>query len=356
MRLALVGNWPRPFGGVAVHVAALAGALRARGADVVVLDVGHGDHAGAGIRPARGPLRYALALSAAAAERRLLHVHTSGANPKSWLVALAAGRARRAGAPRGVLTLHSGSAPGFLRGGAARRALAAAACAPFGAVVAVNGEIAEALACAGVDRSRVVVLPAFSAEILERPEPPTGLAAFRAGHAPLLTAALAPGPIYGADLLARAFQRLRVRAPRAGLAVFGAGTEAPAWSGPGLLGLGEIGHGAALGVLAQADVFVRPTLADGDALSVREALALGCAVVASDVGHRPPGCLTFPARDLDALSARLEEAVGAGRRAPAAPAGLGFQRLYAIYEALGAGALPAGTTRPRLGTGGRALP
>jgi len=352
MRVALVGNWPRPYGGVAVHVAALAGALRARGVDVVVLDIGHGDHRGAGVRPARGPLRYALALSAVAAEGRLVHVHTSGANLRSWLVALAAGRARRAGAPRGVLTLHSGSAPAYLRGDGARRALAAAACTGYGAVVAVNGEIAEVLIRAGVDRSRVTVLPAFSKEVLEPPEPPATLAAFRSRHAPLLAAALAPGPIYGADLLAEAFRRLRRSFPGAGLAVFGAGTDGPPWTGPALLGLGEIGHSSALAVLAEADVFVRPTLADGDALTVREALALGCAVVASDVGHRPPGCLVFPARDVEALTARLAEAVAMGRQpAPAAAEG-GFGTLLELYRGLAGGSPPV----PSEKAGGAATP
>ncbi len=238
MRVSLVGNWPRPYGGVAVHVAALARALRARGADVVVLDIGRGDHDGPGIRRARGTLRYGAALAAVAAQKRLVHLHTSGANHKSWLAALAAGRARTPGAPRGVLTLHSGSAPAYLRAHPVRRALAAAACAGFGVVVTVNEEIAGELSRAGVRRSSMTVLPAFSAEVLEPLDPPAGLAAFRAAHAPLLAAALAPGPIYGAELLVPAFARLRVRFPRAGLVVLGAGTGAPAWTGPGLLGLG----------------------------------------------------------------------------------------------------------------------
>lgn len=339
MKLALVGNWPPPYGGVAVHVAALARALRARGDDVAVLDLGTGGHAGPGLRPARGPARLAAALAGAAAEGRLVHLHTNGANARSWMVALAAGRARRPLGPRPLLTLHSGSAPAFLRAGPAQRAIARAACAGFGAVVAVNVEIAAALASAGVDRP-VTVLPAFSAEVLERPAPPPRLAAFRAAHAPLFAAALAPSPIYGADLLAAAFERLRAHLPGAGLAVFGAGTEAAAWNGPGRLGLGEIDHGEALAVIGEADVFVRPTLADGDAITVREALALGCAVVASEVGHRPAGCLTFPLRDGKALLARLSEAAARGRAARVPPP-RGFDRLFALYEHLsgtGAGA------------------
>lgn len=347
MRVALLGNWPPPFGGVAVHVASLARALRSRGHEVAVLDLGTGGHAGAGVRQARGPGRLAAALAVATAERRLVHCHTNGANARSWLVAAAAGRARRPGAPRGVLTLHSGSLPAFLRADARHRALARLACAGFGAVVAVNEEIAGALALAGVDRP-VAVLPAFSGEVMERPHPPAGLTAFRERHAPLLAAALAPGPIYGADDLAAAFGALQARLPGAGLVTFGDGTEHPAWNGRGRLGLGEVEHAEALGVLAAADVFVRPTRADGDAITVREALALGCAVVASDVGHRPAACLTYPSGDRPALLARLLDAVRRGRTVAADatdPAGAGFEPLLRIYERLAGGQGPTGARR-----------
>jgi len=354
VKLALAGNWPPPYGGVAVHVAALARALRMRGDDVVVLDLGTGGHAGPGLRPARGPVALASALGGAAAEGRLVHLHTNGANAKSWMVALAAGRARRPFGPRPLLTLHSGSAPAFLRAGPAQRAMARAACAAFGAVIAVNEEIAAALASAGVERP-IQVLPAFSAEVLERPAPPARLAAFRAAHAPLLAAALTPSPIYGADLLAAAFERLRARLPGAGLAVFGAGTEAAAWNGPGRLGLGELAHGEALAVIGEADVFVRPTRADGDAITVREALALGCAVVASEVGHRPPGCLTFPAGDGKALLARLSEAAARGRGARVAPP-RGFDRLFALYGLLWGSGLGSFGKPAHLGDGTRPPP
>lgn len=339
VRLALVGNWPRPYGGVAVHVAALARAARAHGLDVRVLDIGRGDHDGDGVRPARGTLRYARALAEAAAEGRLVHLHTNGANAKSWLVALAASRARRGSAPRGVLTVHSGSAPAWLGRGRVRRGLAAAACAGFGRVLAVNGEIARALAASGVPGARLSVLPPYSPTVLEARDPPASLAAFRAAHSPLLAAALPPGEVYAADLLLPAFATLRARLPRAGLVAFGAETEA--LDAPGVLGLGEVAHASALAVLEAADVFVRPTRADGDAVTVREALALGCGVVASDVGHRPEGCLIFPSGDVAALSKRLFEAAGAGRPAARPLAAEDpFDAILAMYRALWTEAAP----------------
>lgn len=333
MRIALVGNWPRPFGGVSIHVAALARALRARGEDVSVVDIGEGDHDDRAVQRVRGALGYGAALARAAVEGRLVHVHTSGANVKSWLVALGAGRARRPGQPRAVLTLHSGSAPAFLRASGGHRRLAAAACAGFGRVVAVNGEIAAELVASGVPAGRVEVLAPFFPAVLEARRVPPGLTAFRAAHAPVFAAALSPGPIYGADLLLPAFAALRRRFPRAGLVAFGVGTEQEL-RGEGLLGLGEIDHDQALAVLEVADVFVRPTRADGDAVSVREALSLGCRVVASDVGHRPAACLIFPAGDGAALAERMAEACEA--RPPEAPAreADSLDDLVAAYRAL----------------------
>lgn len=51
-------------------------------------------------------------------------------------------------------------------------------------------------------------------------------------------------------------------------------------------------------VIEQSDVVVRPTLTDGDALTIREALFLGKPVIASDIVRRPLGTLLFKTRDL----------------------------------------------------------
>jgi glycosyltransferase involved in cell wall biosynthesis len=343
LKIALVGDYPPPFGGVSVHVAALAQALRSRHVDVRVLDIGRGDHRGPAIAPARGAPRYAAMLAAVAAEQRLVHVHTSGANLKSWLVALAASRVRLPGAPRPLLTIHSGLAPRYLGSRRCRQRMAQAICSGFGHVLAVSPDLAAALEGAGVPRALVSVEPAFLVAQLAPGLPPPAVGDFRAAHAPLFCACVAPGATYGEDLLARAFEAVRRRLPRAGLVVFGRGSECgaamargpAAGHGGGVLALGEVEHAAALGVLCACDVFVRPTRADGDALSVREALALGRAVVASDVGYRPPGCLLFRADDAADLVDRMVEVsllpARAGRPAAARDA---LGRILALYRAL----------------------
>ncbi|HEX8953150.1 MAG TPA: glycosyltransferase, partial [Polyangia bacterium] len=69
--------------------------------------------------------------------------------------------------------------------------------------------------------------------------------------------------------------------------------------------LGELERQHALAVVAAADLFVRPTLADGDAISVREAIALGIPVVASAVGARPAEAALFPAGDAVACAEQI---------------------------------------------------
>ena len=52
-------------------------------------------------------------------------------------------------------------------------------------------------------------------------------------------------------------------------------------------------------IIEHSDIVLRPTNADGDALTIREALFLGKSVLASDIVKRPHGTLLFKTRDHD---------------------------------------------------------
>jgi glycosyltransferase involved in cell wall biosynthesis len=56
-----------------------------------------------------------------------------------------------------------------------------------------------------------------------------------------------------------------------------------------------------------ADVMIRPTLTDGDALSVREALHMGKPVIASDIVSRPDGVVVYQTNNTDDLMSKLNE-------------------------------------------------
>ncbi|HET7755069.1 MAG TPA: glycosyltransferase family 4 protein [Anaeromyxobacteraceae bacterium] len=339
LRVALVGDWPPPYGGISIHVQGLEAALREGGVEVRVLDIMPGAHRAPGVVPARGEVPYARELARIAARSFLVHVHTTGSNLKSWVVALAGSRARRVGAPQGVLTLHSGLAARWLSAKRSRRELARAACTGYGQIIAVNAEIASALGDCGVPPEKVLVLPAFSPKLLASRSTPPLLEAFRRSHSPLFCAQLSPGPIYGADLLEEAWDLVRARERGAGLVVFGTASV----TGPlgrrgitaGVLALGEIPHPQVLGTMEACDAFVRPTRSDGDAVSVREALALGRTVVASAAGHRPPGCLLFPPGEAGLLAAQMLAAARLPQGVPVPlPTRDPFDVIWQVYASL----------------------
>jgi glycosyltransferase involved in cell wall biosynthesis len=59
-------------------------------------------------------------------------------------------------------------------------------------------------------------------------------------------------------------------------------------------------------VLMKSDIFVRPTVSDGDAVSLREALYLKIPSLASDAAPRPEGTVLFKNRDVEDFVSRVK--------------------------------------------------
>ena len=326
-RVLLVGDHPPPNGGVATHVEELFHALRARGAHCLVLDIGKGQLPAQGVIPAGSVARFSAVLLSHAARGFRVHVHTSGANPKSWALAQACAAAGRLSGGA-LITLHSGLGPAWLLEKPARRALARAVLSQFARVIAVSAPIREVLRQCGM--RDVEVVPAFLRESVVPGPPPEGLAELRASSAPLYCAMVAPRPEYGQEILLRAFSEVRAKLPGAALALYGPASDSV--RGDGVRAFGELHRAQALALMAACDVFVRPTLADGDSVSVREALALGRPVVATAVGHRPQEVRLVPPGDSSALARALvaSSADAAARPAPStAPDSL--KRILSLY-------------------------
>ncbi len=338
--LVLVGPYPPPWGGIAVHLRALHRFARSEGISVRVYDTGEGHPTRDGSEDVfRGGGAYGVASAVRGSFGQPLHAHISGNNAKAWLVALSLGRPFRRQGPGAVLTVHSGLVPRFLEE-RAHRELARAAAIGFSNILCTNESIASALHQAGVPAARLEVLTPFLPEEEPLPEPPPEVRALRARARPLFAAAMAEGRQYGLEVLLGALDELSERYPTMGLVVFGPGVgrlsaeRFPCLRGRALF-LEAVEHRIARALIGTADVFLRPTLADGDSVSVREALSAGVRVVASDVGKRPPEATLFRVGDSNDLVRAVQASLSRPAPSPSVEVEEAKARLLAAWEAIG---------------------
>lgn len=196
---------------------------------------------------------------------------------------------------RTVLVLHSGSTAKQVRQmGRARRGLLWLALHAYDEIWAVNDEIRSLLPTGLVGRA-VVVVP-FDDTVLPEIDD-----SGRHPHA-FAMATNAGLPHYNAELGVAAVRVVREQWPDATLHVLAYGAE-----GPGLARLREevrddrwvtitfdLPPRETSAVLRRVGCFLRPTTWDGDSVIVREALASGARVVASDRAPRPRGVELSP--------------------------------------------------------------
>jgi glycosyltransferase involved in cell wall biosynthesis len=317
--ILILGPVPPPFGGISVHLSRLVPLLVRAGLKVGVLN-----HFGSKDMPFvvaalnRNPLNYYRIPRKFRA--RIVHYHHSG-----WWPLVSLALAKGGSSARYIVTLHGGAIYGPLRSKVpiVSRITRWALC-RFDTIIVVDPNVASFVQ-SSVGKQRIEVLPAF----LEGGNDDLGaydarIEAFLDSGRVLVVAAygvqfLDDGrELYGLDMVAQAFATLARDRKDLRLAVFLARRQ----PGPkprrhlarlqrqleqaGLRDRALIVFGLPLlPALRPNAVFVRPTRAEGDAVSVREAQSVGVPVVASDIVPRPPGVVVFPTDDLAKLCEAL---------------------------------------------------
>jgi len=305
LKVLLVGPFPPPHGGVSVHVLTLQRLIEKSGIPCSVLNISRGSSTSDRYVSIRGPLHFTLLLARYSLKGWSLHVHINGHNVKSWLVAFVAGLVGVAG-PGAMLTIHSGMSPAYLHERRSGRILAWGASKFYRHIIAVNSEIKAALCALSVPEARIEILPAFLPSSDAPMELPGDFESWSRAHHPIISTALFYRPEYGFGLLVQAISDLRQKHPGLGCVVMGDSESRPTGLPPHVFAIGDVTHESCLAVIARSDIFVRPTFSDGDAISVREAIALGTPVVASDVVRRPAEALCFKTGDARDLVSKID--------------------------------------------------
>lgn len=311
-----IGAWPLPIGGVTTYVRRLSLLLADHGWRVSVIDVSGEPKAfppgieGTVLQGSRARQAIGSVWRLARTPRHVLvHIHVSDFNSVRFLVPLlpALFRFRRV-----ILSIYGGPFADWSkqlaprRRESLRRILAAA-----DLVVVVSEEQRRAVVDhVRVPGERVRLVPPF----LREPEAePAALPDLPPGDAPLALVSGVGESLYWWEGLLDAAERLgpKVRWVLTTYMKFVPGyfeeVERRAAALPNVALFRNLDAPQFQSLLGRCDLFVRPTLVDGDSITLREALAAGKPVVASDAVLRPAGVTLFRSKDVDDLVRAVTE-------------------------------------------------
>lgn len=338
-----LGPFPPPYGGVQTNMLAIRDWLVKNGDECSIISIvnSEGKSDEKGVYHPRNPLELVRLLKTLKYDA--LHIHIGGNLPARVLALILT--AAIFAPEKSVMTLHSGgyamekiktarffSAEGFIF-----RRLAK--------IIVVNEQMKAMFAKFGVNAENVkLILPFALSKPDETVEIPQKFQDFWRAHEKVLLAVSALEPHYDLPLQINALERVREKFPGAGLIILGSGgaekdlralVQSKSYAENVFLA-GETTREVVLHLIEKADVLLRTTVFDGDAISIREAIFLGTPVVATDNAMRPENVRLIRIGDGAALEAAIEEQLNAGRKPqnPNADGGENIRAVLDVYDRL----------------------
>ena len=339
MQVIQLGPFPPPYGGVQANLMAIRDYLRSQGIRSGVINLTRYRQAPVdGVFFPRNAVETARLLTGLPC--RILHLHIGG-NVQLRMAILGLLCSWMPGR-KSILTFHSGGFPVSPRGKAAKPAsLLGFVFRQFDRIIVVNAQLGDLFRRYGVQPERIrLILPHAVDPNEMAPQLPPALESFYRAHGPVLLSVSGLEPEYDLNLQIEAMDSIRARFPRAGLAILGSGSieaelRARIASKPyrdHVLLAGDVPHSVTLRAIRDADLCLRTTLYDGDAVSVREAICLGAPIIATDNGMRPPGVRLIPIADREALVRAVVEELSSERTAAGPAVITGRENIEAVLD------------------------
>lgn len=309
MRILEIGPYPPPYGGWSRRVKLLKDGLTERGHECVVLNMSHNRWPPtAEYDGFRNRLHFLSKVWSYSGRGFALHVHINAKSLHQLAVALICRAMAWMWRNRMVLTMHGGPDQSLLLAESwGLRTLVRITLRLPDHVICNSEPVRVSIIRAGGIPRRVSAIPGFTWQYLNEIWAPTGtLAEFAQSHRPLLVCyacVLRNEPTL--QVLLEAVRALRPEFPQMGVVLLGLSRVEESWSrlelddavSDHVLWQWNLPAPLFLGLLREADVFVRSSPTDGVASSILEALALGVPVVASRLEGRPAGVIEYDLLD-----------------------------------------------------------
>ena len=301
MRIVQLGPLPPPHGGVSINLLAINDLLISHGHSALVIAITSSSQTENLSNTYKPCSSFQLLKLLLTLDFDIVHFHIGGVfNLRLAVLTLVCGILP---GKRSVVTFHSG---GYARNAvefAKLLSLRGFAFRSVDFVIGVNSQMLEMFRAYGVSEHKMKLVLPFA---LKRPdqqiEVPPSLMEFVSVQEPFLLSVGGLEPEYSHSFMIDAMETVLTRLPNAGLMIVGSGSlweelreqiASKAYSDKICL-VNDIHHGVLLHLIENADVLLRLTQYDGDAISVREALFLQTPVIATDNNMRPDGVRLVP--------------------------------------------------------------
>lgn len=310
MHILQLGPYPPPRGGVQKNMLAIQYELLANGHQSSIISITKSTEIGneENVYHPRSPLELIKLIRKLKYD--ILHIHIGGDLPmRVQLLIFFCGVLAKGG--KALLTFHSG---GFTASEKGKKAsvfsLLGIAFRRYDQIIVVNKLMVEMFEKFGVKRENIRLIYPF---VLNKPkagvEIPKIFQEFLQNHDKVLITVGGLETDYDLPQQINVMERVLKKFPKTGLIIIGSGSlrqelqnriDSKPYSNHILLA-GDTSGDAVLHLIEKADLMLRTTIFDGDAISIREALFLGTPVVATDNNMRPSGLNLIPIQNIDAL-------------------------------------------------------
>ena len=339
MKIDIIGSYPPPYGGISIHIKRLSEHLREKGVACTVYDTsaaglgGSPPEKGPDVIPITRPVTWAMKYFCTT-DADIVHLDAADDWKLRLYAGLAIGWLRR---KKLVITINGNDIawpyaisclkkPGAGFFGRLLAGLVILAHRRAAYVACTNEDIRKLMLSAGIRPGRCGTVSAFIPPVVRAEDArglPPEVLSFLESHSPVISAGAFKinfyrgQDVYGLDMCVALCANLKQTYPRIGvifcLPIIGdedyfsrmnreikeknIGDNFMFITRP----LNEV-----YTIWQQSDIFVRPTVTDGDAVSLREALYLKTPSVASDVVPRPEGTVLFQTGDIEDFTARVK--------------------------------------------------
>lgn len=304
-----IGSYPPPNGGQSVHIKNLFDYMKKSGLDCTVFNTGKTKNIEiTGVVNIASTFDLLKKLMFRAGATMHLHFGRLGHLGSVFVCGFYSIVFRR----RLVVTLHSGGFEGdFNHLSCMKRWFLLRVLRSAATVICVNNAIEASLMKKNVEGRKLRVIPAFSlCTDLTDLRFDDHLSSFFGRHEPVIVCMGFLEPHYGMALAVQALGVLKREFPRIGLVLLASGGNKDRFIAqhiddsmhPAVLVAVNEPREQCLLAISRCNLFLRPTYFDGDAVSVREALAFGTPVLASETDFRPAGVVLFEIGNLSDLA------------------------------------------------------